>query len=277
MNTEIAADLHIHTTGSDGTDSFDNRLKQARERGLNSIAITDHDMIINQLDAGSANYEDLTVVTGVEIRADLFNTKIELLGYFVDPDNNRLKNVLQEARQHRMKRNRKLVAQLNEIANLNIEYDDLQASIQGEIGRPHLAKILVEQGCANSISEAFSDYLAEGGDCFVPMKRIPCKEVIEAIQTAGGIASLAHPGRIRSDCIPTIISEAIDYGLDAIETWYPYQDTAFGVLDADKLARKHGILRTGGSDCHGQRSGKFRIGNTGMPSSAFKSLQKARR
>jgi len=277
MTDDIVADLHMHTTGSDGMYTFEDRLAQARERGLEAIAITDHDRVIDSLGAGSRTEDDLEIITGVEIRADLFETKVELLGYFVDPADRTLAGVLERARQYRTERNRELVAQLNEATDIKLDYEALQSSVRGGLGRPHLAGKLLEAGYVDSIGEAFTAYLAEEGECFVPMRRIPCGEVIDAIQTAGGVASLAHPGRIRSDRVPEMVAAATDRGLDAIETWYPYGDDAdFGVADVARLADEHGLVRTGGSDCHGRDSGKYRVGTTGMPAEAVEELRAAR-
>jgi len=278
MSSDIVADLHMHTTGSDGTDTLDDRIEQAHERGLDAIAITDHDRVIDELGAGSQQYDELEVVTGVEIRADLFETKVELLGYFVDPENPTLSSVLEQARTFRRERNRELVRQLNEATDLELDYETLNGEVRGGLGRPHLAGILVEEGYVDGIQAAFDEYLAEEGSCFVPMERIPCGEVIDAIRTAGGVASLAHPGRIRSSRVEEMVATAAGDGLDAIETWYPYgEGKEFGVADADRLATEHSLLRTGGSDCHGRGSGKFRIGETGMSADAYERLRAARR
>jgi predicted metal-dependent phosphoesterase TrpH len=276
MSCDVVADLHLHTTGSDGTDTLHDRIEQAHERGLEAIAITDHDRVIDELRAGSAGYDGLEVVTGVEIRADLYETKVELLGYFVDPDEPALSSVLERAREYRRERNRELVRQLNAATDLELDYESLTDEVRGGLGRPHLAGILVDAGYVDSIGAAFEAYLAEPGSCFVPMERIPCGEVIEAIQAAGGVASLAHPGRIRSSRVEGMVETAAQQGLDAIETWYPYgEDSEFGVGDADRLAADHDLLRTGGSDCHGRGSGKFRIGQTGMPGDSYERLRSA--
>jgi predicted metal-dependent phosphoesterase TrpH len=273
---DIVADFHVHTTGSDGTDSLSTRIEQARKRGLDAIAITDHDRVIDELGAGSTGYDDIEVVTGVEVRADLFETKIELLGYFVDPMNSTLTSVLEQARQYRRERNRKLVTQLNEATDIELNYEALAGEVRGGLGRPHIAGVLVEEGYVDSISDAFTEYLAESGDCFVPMERVSYKRVLDAIHAAGGTASLAHPGRIRSDRVPEMVATAADYGLDAIETWYPYGDeTAFEVADAHRLAGQYDLLRTGGSDCHGRDSGKFRIATCGMSPDAVERLRDA--
>ena len=278
MSSDLAADLHVHTTGSDGTDTLDERIDQARERGLDAVAITDHDRVIDELGAGSREYDGLEVVTGVEVRADLFDTKVEFLGYFVDPEAPALASVLERARQFRRERNRELVARLNDATDLELDYETLVGEVRGGLGRPHLAGVLVEEGYVDGIGAAFDEYLAEEGDVYVPMERIPAADVIEAIQSAGGVASLAHPGRIRSDRVPEMVATAAEHGLDAIETWYPYgEGSAFEVADAKRLADDHELLRTGGSDCHGRDSGKFRIGNCGLTAEAFETLRAARR
>lgn len=274
MELQFAADMHMHTTGSDGTDTLEDRIEQAHERGLDAIAITDHDRIIDELGPGWRTHNGLDVITGVEIRADLLQTKVELLGYFVDPEDSVLSSVLERARQFRRERNRDLVKQLNDATDLRLDYEKLTNEVRGGLGRPHLAERLVQEGYVDGINAAFEEYLAESGTCFVPMERLPCEEVIDAIRSAGGIASLAHPGRIRSSCVEAMVAKAADNGLDAIETWYPYgDDEAFDVADADRLARKYDLLRTGGSDCHGRGSGKFRIGRIGMTRDAYAQLR----
>lgn len=276
MTSEIAADLHMHTVGSDGTDTLDDRIEQARERDLEAIAITDHDRVIDELGAGSQRVGGIEVVTGVEIRADVFETKVELLGYFIDPTDATLESVLDRARTYRRERNRRLVSELNDVTDLGLSYEALQSDVRGGVGRPHLAEILLEEGYVDSIGKAFSEYLAEDGRCYVPMERIPCDEVVDAIHAAGGVASLAHPGRIRSDRISEIVQATVRDGVDAIETWYPYDsDAEFGVEDANRLAADHDLLQTGGSDCHGRKSGKFRIGTVGVSDETVETLRPA--
>jgi predicted metal-dependent phosphoesterase TrpH len=110
------------------------------------------------------------------------------------------------------------------------------------------------------------------------MERAPYDEVIEAVHEAGGITSLAHPGRIRSDRVPEMVEELVDEGLEALEAWYPYgeirsEDYAnIGVKEAETLAEEHSLLKTGGSDCHGPGSGKFRIGGVQVSRNNYRNL-----
>jgi len=260
------ADLHIHTTNSDGTSTVEERLEQAKLRDLSAISITDHDCIDSSFDSPRVIFDGLEVVTGVEIRANIFNTKVEILGYYVDPTDNILTSMLEKVRGYREERNRKMVEELTKMTDLNVTYESLNASVDGALGRPHFADILIDEGFADSVSEAFDEYLTKGSDAYVPMERAPYDKVIDAIHNSGGVASLAHPGRIRSDRVPEMIRKLANYGLDAVEVWYPYGEVQsndyanIGVEDTERLAEAHGLLKTGGSDCHGPGSGKFRIG-----------------
>jgi predicted metal-dependent phosphoesterase TrpH len=250
----------MHTVASDGENTVQERVKQARQRGLDAIAITDHDRIPETIDARAAEINGVTTIAGVEIRAGIFDTKVEILGYFVDPSSEELSSVLRRARGYRKDRNKRLVDEINRHTGLDLSYEELSGSVEGGLGRPHLAQILVSEGLVGDISEAFSEFLGEEGSCYVPMQRVPYDEVLQAVRSAGGVPSLAHPGRIRSGSIPEIIKELSESGLGGIEVWYPYGDVEFGVKRSSEAASLHGLIKTGGSDCHGVGSGKFRIG-----------------
>lgn len=261
------ADLHMHTTASDGTCTVAARVSQAGERGLEAIAITDHDTIGEDLSERVERRGDLELITGVEVRGDARGTKVELLGYFVDPTDDRLGATLERVRTFRRERNREMIERLTEVTALDRSYDDLAAEADGLLGRPHMASALHEAGVVDSIREAFASYLAEDGDAYVPMERVPAIEVMTAVQGAGGVVSLAHPGRTRTDDIEGVVEDLVAHGLDAIEVQYPYDEAPqsedyadVSVEDAAALAEEYDLLRTGGSDCHGPDSGKFRIG-----------------
>jgi predicted metal-dependent phosphoesterase TrpH len=276
---DTLADLHIHTTSSDGTDSLSTRLEQAEDRGLSTIAVTDHDTISLDLTDRSTEVDGIELISGVEVRADLFDTKVELLGYYVDPSSPRLDAVLEQARSYRHDRNREILDRLEEVTDESYSYTDLSEQTDGLLGRPDIAAELVDQGIVDSIGAAFDEHLGADGDAFVPMERVPAGEVIDAIQAANGVVSLAHPGRIRSDRVPEMVSGLTDLGLDGIEVWYPYGSSgpdAYADIEvdgADALASDHGLVRTGGSDCHGSTSEKFRIGSVGVPPESLERLR----
>jgi predicted metal-dependent phosphoesterase TrpH len=261
------ADLHMHTTASDGTCSVSDRISQAREQNLETIAITDHDSISEDIEHRVTSLEAVELIAGVEIRADVQNTKVELLGYFVDPNDTQLEDVLEKVRSYRRDRNRKMIDRLHELTTFDRSYEELQAEADGVLGRPHVADALISENVVDTIDAAFTKYLAGSGAAFVPMDRIPASEVIDVIHGAGGVVSLAHPGRVRTDDLQTILNELVTSGLDGIEVQYPYDDSPSGeyadvsVEDAATIAEERNLIKTGGSDCHGPRSGKFRIGD----------------
>ncbi|WP_137284655.1 PHP domain-containing protein [Halorussus salinisoli] len=275
------ADLHTHTTASDGTIGVGERVGLAREQGLDAIAITDHDVVSEEFTERYGRSEGVEVVTGVEIRGDLFDTKIELLGYYVDPTDDGLQSLLSRVRTYRRKRNAQILDEVSRETGLDVSPEMLRDDDDAILGRPHIAEYLVEQGVVSSIGAAFDEFLGSDGSCFVPMERVSHDEVVSTIQEAGGVASLAHPGRIREPVsrVEEMVKELSEAGLDGIETWYPYGDVrsdeyaGLTVDDAFALADEHDLLKTGGSDCHGPRSNKFRLGNVKVPASAFEAIR----
>ncbi|MFB6186884.1 MAG: PHP domain-containing protein [Halobacteriaceae archaeon] len=280
MTTQnVAADLHIHTTASDGTATVSERVTQARKKGLDAIAITDHESISSSLASRRDVRDNVEVITGVEIRADLLGSKVEILGYYVDPDDESLLAVLNRIQRYREERNEKIMENLSATTGIEISKSTVPTP-RGSLGRPHLADYLVEQGVVSSVQKAFDYYLADDAECFVPMRRVDYDEVIEAVQNAGGVASLAHPGYIQADSVglEEIVKRLADAGLDAIEGKYPYEETdgrggKFSYLTAKKFAESHELLLTGGTDCHGPDSGKFRIGSEGISSDLLESIR----
>lgn len=278
---EGVADLHMHTTASDGTCTVGERVDQAVERDLDAIAVTDHDAISGDLRSRATVRSGVEVIAGVEVRGDVSGTKVEVLGYYVDPNDGGLRTVLARARKYRRERNREMVSNLAETTGLDLDYEELSGAVEGMLGRPHLAGTLVDAGVVDSIGAAFDEYLGPGSSAYVPMDRVPVDEVIDAIRGAGGVASLAHPGRIRSTDVPAIVADLVDAGLDGVEVKYPYDDApSEGYADVDvegaaALADEHGLLRTGGSDCHGPGSGKFRIGEVRLDEAKLDAIRGA--
>lgn len=273
------ADLHIHTVASDGTCSIAERVKQAKNCDLTAIAITDHDSLSSNIEGRTTHINSLELITGVEVRADVKDTKVELLGYFVDPYDQQLDDMLTEIRDYRRDRNKRLIKRLHKTTSFDQSYNNIRTEADGILGRPHIANMLIEEGIVDSIGEAFDKYLASNGSAFVPMKRISASDVIDTIQNAGGVVSLAHPGRIRTENINGIVNNLIESGLDAIEVKYPYNRTMSGdyadvsVEDVAVIAEEHELIQTGGSDCHGPGSGKFRIGDVRVSGEQLNALR----
>jgi predicted metal-dependent phosphoesterase TrpH len=204
------ADLHLHTTASDGTCTLEDRINQAHKIGLSTIAITDHDTIANSIEYRVTHQESLEIITGVEIRADVLGTKIELLGYYINPNDEPLEDRIKQVRAHRRDRNYKIINQLNEITSLDRSYTNIQSRIDGILGRPHIANILIERDIVDSVSTAFEKYLGSDGAAFVPMERVLADEIINTIHEAGGVVSLAHSRRIRTNTINEVVERVIE-------------------------------------------------------------------
>lgn len=279
MDRSAGGDLHLHTMASDGTCSVGDRVAQAEDREFRAISITDHDVIASELETRVTFDSGVEVITGVEVRGEVDGTKVELLGYYVDPTNHELQALLERVRSNRRQRNREMLRSLRTRSTFEGTYEELSAETEGMLGRPHMAQALVEAGVVETIGRAFDRYLGPEGSAYVPMEKVPAPEVIDAIHRAGGVASLAHPGRIRTSEISTIVERLSESGLDGIEVWYPYGDAPdegdadITVSEAAAIAEEYDLCKTGGSDCHGPDSGKFRFGSIEVPGTALDAIR----
>jgi predicted metal-dependent phosphoesterase TrpH len=267
------ADLHLHTVASDGTDTVEQRLEQADEQGLDGIAITDHDTIgteLEELDRRSMVADNgVELITGAEINCEVDDTNVEILGYFLDPNNEELHRMFDRLEDFRQARMEEMLFRLNGDLNVEIDYSDVSKYADGPVGRPHLANALHEEGVVDSPGEAFNLYIGDDCPYYVETEKLGAREVISRIHASGGVSSLAHPGRdLTKENADEVIEQLVDLGLDAIEVPYTYQhkmdqgyNINFGVAHARELAEDYDLLMTGGSDCHGSNSDKYNIGN----------------
>ncbi len=266
----MTADLHMHTVASDGTDTVQDRIRQAQEYNLDTIAITDHDTINSYLEDRSMYIDDVEVITGAEIKCQVNGVSIEILGYFLesgDPAVHELFETMEDNRESRMV---EMISNINNGEDVDIDLEDVREYAEGTVGRPHLGKVLVDRGIATDVNEAFNKYIGERtpNDYYVETKKLDSKKVIETVRKNGGATSLAHPGRdLQKSEADEIVEVLASQGLDGIEVPYTYQhkrqdgyDINFGIQESYKLAEKHNLLITGGSDCHGSSSNKYNIG-----------------
>ena len=262
--------MHMHTKASDGSSTLEERVEQAKEKDLEAIAVTDHSTINPELEERTQKISGAEVFSGVEIKTEIDGDNIEILAYFIEPENKELKELLRKIKDNRKERNRKIAENINEKTSAEVDLQELREEIDGFVQRPHFANELIEQGVIEDTSEAFEKHLSTKGDCYTPMERFLAEKVISTVHQARGICSLAHPGRAKTDDIEKIISGLKKKGLDALEVYYPYQEdpperyAGTTVEEAGELAEKFDLLKTGGSDCHGPESGKYRIGEKGI-------------
>lgn len=276
------ADLHMHTTASDGTDTLEERIEDAEQKGLDTIAVTDHDKVNKGLDSRSFTAENgVEVITGAEIKCEVQDTKIEILAYFIDPESDEIQELLQEISRKREERMEKFVDNLNASHDLGLEPDRVLNKADGNIGRPHLAETLVQKELVESRQEAFDRFIGEEQDEYVPVEKVQAGKVIDKVHGNGGVTSLAHPGRSLGEEADEKVSALKDEGLDAVEVDYSYggkrekdsYDVNFGEEKASELAERFDLLRTGGSDCHGSDSNKYLLGDVRIPYSRVEELR----
>ena len=190
---EKYADLHLHTTASDGTQDIPTLLSRAEKAGLSAIAITDHDTISEKLTKRVTQIGTIELITGVEIKVDYDGVPGELLGYFIDPLSEPIRRIFAFMKESRQERMRKMVKLCSEKAGVDVSIDEVRKLAAGSIGRPHLAQILVKKGVAKTMAEAFDKLIGAGGLCYVRLERPAFRQAADAIHSALGVASVPHP------------------------------------------------------------------------------------
>lgn len=244
------ADLHTHTTASDGKLSPSDLVKKAQGRGLTAVAVTDHDTIDGLSEAVVVGDTiGMEIIPGVELSVTVAGQEIHLLGYYFDPSHSRLTAHLAAFRERRAERGRQIVILLNRLG-LRLDMEDVLVHAEdGVVGRPHIAQALVATGQVVSYEDAFERYLKDFGPAYVAKPVFPASDAVSMLHEAGGLASLAHPG---SRIDGRSMKQLIRAGIDAVETIHPSHSPALTDRYKD-LARKYGLIETGGSDYHGFR------------------------
>ncbi|OGO79124.1 MAG: phosphatase [Clostridiales bacterium GWB2_37_7] len=244
----LKADLHIHTTASDGLLSPEEVVKWAVHKKLSAVAITDHDTVKGvQPAVDMSDSYKIEVVPGIEFSSKHMDEEIHILGYFIDYQKNWLKEKLDEMYQSRYNRAIRMVEKLNAIG-IEITLEQVKNIAESAtIGRPHIARAMIEKGYIDNLKDAFRLYIGKGGPAYVERYRISCQEAIDMIKELGGVSVLAHPGLINNK---NCIDEILDMGIEGIEVYHTKHDDET-VRSSLKLAAQRKLLITGGSDCHG--------------------------
>lgn len=256
-------DLHVHTNHSDGIYSPEAVVDLAVRAKLDGIAITDHDTIsaieisINH----SKFYNNFIVIPGIEFGCIHNAEEVHILGYFIDYTDPNIIKITNELRQSRLIRGEKMIDKINALG-FNITLDEVKRlSGDAYIGRPHIARVMIDKGYVNSVSEAFDKFLNRGRPGYVERYKITIEETIKLIKNTGGIAVLAHPGLLKD---LSIIDYCISVGIDGLECTHS-KHTNNDRENFIKIAKSNNLIITGGSDFHGdtkdvgQLLGKFWI------------------
>ncbi len=261
--TDCYADLHLHTTASDGTQTVSELAARARGIGLSIIAITDHDTISPDLTAPTTTVNGIEVITGVEIKVIYDGIHGELLGFFIDPRTPALAELFTFMHAARESRMEAMVARCQKYTGVDIAITAVRALAKGSIGRPHLAQVLVDRGVVATKREAFDKLLGNGKPCYVALERPDFRAAAQAIHAAGGVTSIPHPCLFNVPDWDSFLTRVKPEGVDGIEVFYAYDKPEELIAPPEEimaLAHKHGLLLTGGSDDHGPGSVREALG-----------------
>lgn len=247
----------------------------ALARKLRVVALTDHDTLAGVAGARQAAANTgLEVIAGVEVNSEGGWGDLHFLGYYVEPQNDRLQERLRVTREARLGRARKMVQRLREMG-IPLEWEEVQALASGDsVARPHVARALFNQGYVRTIQEAFDRFIGNDGPAYVPRLRLTPPEVIRTIIEAGGVPVLAHPAHSGAAAVKRI-PEFMSYGLRGLEVYYPNHSPEETEMLLG-LCQQHGLLVTGGSDFHGPGADEgSSLGSIHVPLACAERLRRA--
>jgi len=244
------ADLHTHSTYSDGSLTPTELIERAVSRGLEVLALTDHDCtdgIAEALEA-ARKHPGLLFIPGVELSTDLPQEEVHVLGYFVDWQNPRFQDRLARLRRSRLERGQKMLDKLKHLG-IDVSWQRVkEIAGDGAVGRPHIALAMLEAGHISSLEEAFDRYLGRNGPAYVERQKITPAEAAQLLTDASGLPVLAHPRNLQN--LEPLLMELKGVGLIGIEVYYQdYDQQTIERLLA--IARQHDLVPLGGSDFHG--------------------------
>jgi len=266
---EFRADLHCHTTCSDGTLTPEEMIDLAIQTGLQGLSITDHDTIAAyDLLSEKLQKNGLEIIPGVEFSAVHREVSIHILAYAFPLGSAVIRRFSKQHFLRRQERNEAILSLLQR-HKMPVDAIDLQKVCKGMPGRPHIAQAMIEKGYVVSIEEAFKKYLGEGKCCYYPGSRPSVEETLDVIRSAGALAVIAHPQLIKQR---RIINQLLEMDFDGIEAYY----ARFSGYDEQKwvnIAREKGWIVTGGSDYHGEIKPQNPLGSSWVSEETFRILQ----
>jgi predicted metal-dependent phosphoesterase TrpH len=269
----MRADLHSHSTSSDGTQPPADVMRRAAEAGLDVIALTDHDTVAGVREAAMALPPGLTLLPGMELSCRMEGHSVHVLAYLFDPGDEALAGEMAEIRESRLFRAKAMVDKLAALG-APVTWDQVsEIAAGGVVGRPHIARALADAGVVPTPADAFTpEWIGPGGRAHVPRYALDPARAIRLVQAAGGVTVLAHPrGSARGWRTPDeVIEELADTGLTGLEVYHPQHDERERAI-LQELAVRLGLVVSGGSDDHGELTG-FRIGTVLAPETAYQQL-----
>jgi predicted metal-dependent phosphoesterase TrpH len=267
------ADLHLHSTHSDGSYTPAQVVELARRSGLGAVALTDHDTLSGLAEARAAAGSAVEVIAGAEITCEFRGKELHLLAYFVRPEDAALTAALRRLCEHRRRRFWDMVEGLRG-HGVSFAEEELKAQAAAcSLGRRHLAELLVKARRAGSVREAFVRYLGDGGRVARPKLRLPVGQALALVRGAGGVAAWAHPPY---DCTREALAELLGLGLAAVEAEHPATRPS-RARQLRAWARELGLAVTGGSDCHGPDHPRRAVGACSVSADELEALRRLAR
>ena len=269
-------DLHIHTTYSDGMLSPERVVDTALECNLDVIALTDHDNVLSY-DVATKYVQDknlkLEIIPGVEINTIYKDYEVHILGYFMNKNNQAFIDLINFQQKARVEQTHKIINLLNKKEGMKIKFEDVQKLVapKGSIGRPHIARAIVNCGGSTNIMDAYAKYINNNSDVYVQRNTVSPHDAVEIISEAKGIPVFAHP--IDVDIADDLTRELTNYGLRGIEAYHRKHSPA-AVEHFSTLAEQYGLIVTGGSDFHAPsiNYGTILMGKNFVPECTYEKL-----
>lgn len=268
------ADLHTHTTFSDGTTTPEKIVILAEKHNLCALAICDHDTVDGVLPAlSAAENTTIEVIPSLELSSENNNYEVHILGFLLDYENPVLACRLKEIRDVRLRRMREMVDRLR-VMDVDIDIKEVfKLAGNAAVGRVHLARVLKARGYISTLQEAFYKYIGENCPAYVSKFKLTSKEAIQLILDAKGVPVLAHPYSLNND---SLIREFVGFGLLGIEAYYPEHQASF-VKHYENIADKFNLIKTGGSDYHGSIKPQNPLGKIKVPYDIVTQLKDAKK
>lgn len=266
--TEFRADLHCHSTCSDGTETPEQLVTHAKEIGLSGLSITDHDCInAYHLALPVAQSLGIRLIPGVEFSSSFYGKSIHILGYNYSPESSAVQKLCEMHETRRKERNLEIVNKLRE-NDIIIDLEEVMEAGEHTIGRPHIAQAMVQKGYVKDINEAFKRWIGDGRPCYAKGSPVSTEETVSVIHEAGGAAVIAHPHLIKERAT---VKQLLTLPFDGIECYYarllPHQEEEWV-----KLAQKYDLYITGGSDFHGSVKPETPLGASWVNEETFNKL-----
>lgn len=272
-------DLHSHTNESDGTFTPAELVAEAKRIGLEALAITDHDTLAGyDIAREHAREAALDLVCGIELSTKFRGKSVHLLGYFPNGEPAaEFREWIVVMQKSRYERNVRMAARLRSLG-VDITMEEVQAKGRSLTGRPHFARVLMDKGYVSTLQQAFDEYLDESAKGYVERQEADFADSVERIHAAGGVSSVAHPIRLKTNNLDETIAEMHDCGLSALEAYHS-DHSATDVARYEKVAAQNNLALTGGSDFHGANKPNIQLGtgannNLRVPLSVLTQLRK---